>query len=65
MEDKKRAIKTGFNPHDGDVFYQCPYCKVAFGGWSIFFQKQRGEKTHCPGCNKPLIIGDEDEEDIH
>ena len=58
MEDKNKAIWVGYNQHDCETFYKCPHCGVVFGDWLIFFQKQKGEKTHCPHCNKPLIVGD-------
>lgn len=51
MEGKKlKPMSTGFC--QGEVFYQCPYCKKTFGGYSIFFQKQDGKTPYCPHCEE-------------
>lgn len=51
---RKNVIVTGFNSHDCEVRYKCPYCSNYFGSWDVCNQNinKNGTKYYCPNCKK-------------
>lgn len=50
---KKAKEYVGFNSHDCEARYKCPYCGYLFGYWDLFHQKEKdGTKDYCPKCGK-------------
>ena len=54
QEKPKKPEYVGYNSHDSETFYRCPYCHKTFGDWSLFHQKQDGLEPHCPWCKGKL-----------
>lgn len=50
---KKAKEYMGFNSHDCEARYKCPYCGYPFGDWALFHQDEKdGTKDYCPKCGK-------------
>lgn len=53
---KKPKEKVGFNSHDCEARYKCPYCGYPFGDWDLHWQPEKnGTKDYCPKCGEEFL----------
>lgn len=45
-------IYIGFNSHDDEAHYKCPYCGKHYSSWGLFHKGiKEGDEFKCTDCN--------------